>query len=391
MKKDIVVIGAGPAGLSFAGSLADTTLNVLIVERQTLSDLSDPAIDGRDIALTHFSQKMLAEMDTWSRMPEDDVFPIKEAMVVDGDSSYALHFDRADIPEEMLGYIVSNHVIRKALYEKANSLDNVEFLTEVSVTGVKTDGNGATVSLSNGETVDAALVVSADSRFSETRRQMGISADMHDFGRVCIVCRVQHEKSNEGIAHECFFYGQTLAVLPLSDKESSIVITVSSNMADRIMEMDSSEFSQHVEGQFKSKLGRMELSSERFPYPLVAVWANKFAGQRYAVIGDAAVGMHPVTAHGFNLGLRSQHTLAQLIRDAHAAGTDIGASNLLKRYESTHRRVARPIYLGTNAIVKLFTNDMPLHKLARKAVLRVGNLFPPIKRTITRQLTETSG
>jgi len=391
MKKDIVVIGAGPAGLSFASSLADTKLNVLIVERQSLVELSDPAFDGRDIALTHFSQKLMTEMDSWSRMPKDEVFPIKEAKVLDGDSSYALHFDRADIPEEMLGYIVSNHVIRKALYEKASSLNNVEILTEVSVTGVKTDDNGAVVSLSNGKTVDAALVVSADSRFSETRRKMGISADMHDFGRVCIVCRMRHEQSNESIAHECFFYGQTLAVLPLSEKESSIVITVSSQMADRIMQMDADEFSRHVEGQFKSKLNRMELSSERHPYPLVAVWANKFVGQRYAVIGDAAVGMHPVTAHGFNLGLRSQHTLTELIRDAHVAGKDIGASDLLKRYESKHRKVARPIYLGTNAIVKLFTNDMPLHKLARKVVLRVGNIFPPIKRAITHQLTETNG
>ena len=391
MKKDIVVIGAGPAGLSFASSLAETALNILVVERQTLKELSDPALDGRDIALTHYSQKLMAEMDTWSRIPEDKVFPIKEARVVDGDSSYALHFDRADIPEEMLGYIVSNHVIRKALYEKVASLNNAELLTEVSVTAVKTDGEGAKVSLSNGDTVDAALVVSADSRFSEIRRKMGISADMHDFGRVCIVCRVQHKQSNEGIAHECFFYGQTLAVLPLSENESSIVITASSNMADRIMGMDADEFSRHVEGQFKGKLGRMELSTERFPYPLVAVWANQFIGQRYAVIGDAAVGMHPVTAHGFNLGLRSQQTLARLIREAHSAGTDIGARNLLKRYESTHRRVAKPIYLGTNAIVKLFTNDMPLHKLARKAVLRFGNLFPPVKRTITRQLTETKG
>lgn len=391
MKKDIVVIGAGPAGLSFASSLADTELNVLIVERQALADLSEPTYDGRDIALTHFSQKLMTEMDSWSRMPKDEVFPIKEAKVMDGDSSYALHFDRADIPEEMLGYIVSNHVIRKALYEKASSLNNVEILAEVSVTGVKTDDNGAVVSLSNGENVDAALVVSADSRFSETRRKMGISADMHDFGRVCIVCRMRHEQPNEGIAHECFFYGQTLAVLPLSDKESSIVITVSSQMADRIMQMDADEFGRHVEGQFKSKLQRMELSSERFPYPLVAVWANKFVAQRYALIGDAAVGMHPVTAHGFNLGLRSQHTLTELIRDAHANGKDIGGSGLLKRYETTHRKLARPIYLGTNAIVKLFTNDMPLHKLARKVVLRVGNIFPPIKRVITHHLTETSG
>lgn len=391
MKKDIVVIGAGPAGLSFASSLAGTALKVLIVERQTSGSLSDPTIDGRDIALTHFSHKLMTDMDVWSRMPADEVFPIKEAKVLDGNSSYALHFDRAQIPEEMLGYIVSNHLIRKALYEKASSLDNVEILTEVSVTGVRTDVEGASVSLSNGKCIEAALVVSADSRFSETRRQMGISADMHDFGRVCIVCRVKHELSNEGIAHECFFYGQTLAILPLADKESSAVITVSSTLAEHIMKMDADEFSRHVEGQFKGKLQRMELSSERFSYPLVAVWANQFVAQRYAVIGDAAVGMHPVTAHGFNLGLRSQHTLAKLVRDAHNTGKDIAASSLLKRYESTHRKVARPIYLGTNAIVKLFTNDMPLHKLARKAVLRVGNLFPPIKRAITRQLTETRG
>ncbi len=391
MKKDIVVIGAGPAGLSFANSLADTGLSVLIVERQSRKKLSDPAVDGRDIALTHFSQRLMEDMDSWSRMPADEVFPIREAKVMDGESSYTMHFDNKDIAEDKLGYIVSNHVIRKAVYEKALGLDNIELLTDVSVTDVKTDDSGASVGLSNGDTVEAALLVSADSRFSETRRKMGISADMYDFGRVCIVCRAQHELSNEGVAYECFFYGQTLAILPLSDKESSIVITVSSNMADRIMKMDSQEFSRHVEGQFKHKLGRMKLSSERFPYPLVAVWANKFAAQRYALIGDAAVGMHPVTAHGFNLGLRSQHTLARLIREAHQSGKDIGASNLLKSYEATHRKVARPIYLGTNAIVKLFTNDMPLHKLARKAVLRFGNIFPPIKNAITRQLTETNG
>ncbi len=389
MKKDIVVVGAGPAGLSFASSLADTALEMLIVERQAREDLCKPAFDGRDIALTHFSQKVLAAMDAWSRMPADEIFPIREARVLDGDSSYALQFDSGDIAEDMLGYIVSNHVIRKTLYEKATSLDNVELLTEVSVTAVHTQDSSARVSLSNGQTVEATLVISADSRFSEIRRKMGISADMHDFGRVCIVCRMQHERAHDSIAHECFFYGQTLAVLPLSERESSIVITVSSSMADRIMDMTPQAFNRHVEGQYKEKLGRMSLSSDRYPYPLVAVWANKFAGPRFALIGDAAVGMHPVTAHGFNLGLRSQHTLSGLIREANSTGSDIGSAGLLNRYQSKHRRVAKPIYVGTNAIVKLFTNDLPLHRLARKAVLRFGNIFPPVRRGIIRQLTET--
>ena len=220
---------------------------------------------------------------------------------------------------------------------------------------------------------------------------MGISADLHDFGRVCIVCRMQHQREHHGVAYECFFYGETLAVLPLSSHESSIVITVSSSKAERIMAMSTEEFNQHVEIQYSGKLGKMTLSSERHPYPLVAVWANSFTSERFAVIGDAAVGMHPVTAHGFNLGLRSQHILARLIRQAGMAGEDIGNSMLLKEYQSSHRRIARPIYMGTNAIVKIFTNDMPLHRLARKALLRFGNIFPPVRRKITQQLTESNG
>ena len=391
MKKDIVVIGAGPAGLSLACSLADSSLELLIVERQDSEKLCDPRFDGRDIALTHLSRKILEDMDVWYGMPADEIHSIREARVLDGDSPYTLQFDRSDMSEDILGHIVSNHLIRRALYDKATSLDNVELLTEVSVTNVQTNEGGARISLSNGNTMEASLVVSADSRFSEIRRMMGISADLHDFGRVCIVCRMRHERSHEGIAHECFFYGQTLAVLPLSDRESSIVITVSSDKADRIMDMTPQEFNRHVERQFKDKLGRMELSSEKFLYPLVATWASRFIGQRFALIGDAAVGMHPVTAHGFNLGLRSQHTLARLINAATQSGVDIGSVGLLNQYHSSHRRVARPIYLGTNAIVKLFADDRPLHRLARKAALRFGNIFPPIRHGSTRQLTDTGG
>ncbi len=388
MKKDIVVIGAGPAGLGFASSLADSSLDVLLVERQDEAELREPSFDGRDIALTHFSQKLLKNMGAWDRMPSDQVFPINEARVLDGDSSYELQFDRRKAKVDALGYITSNHVIRKSLYETAADLKNVKLLPGTSVTSVHTDISGANVSLSNGEIVDAALVVSADSRFSEIRRKMGISAEMHDFGRVCIVCRMSHERSNKNTAYECFLYGQTLAVLPLSERESSIVITVSSSKAERILNMTSKEFNNYVETQYKGKLGTMELTTDRYPYPLVAVWANQFVSQRFALVGDASVGMHPVTAHGFNLGLRGQNTLAELVKSASLSGNDIGVEKLLKQYQSTHRRAARPIYSGTNAIVKLFTNDMPLHRLARKAVLRFGNVFPPVKHGITRQLTE---
>ncbi len=391
MQKDIVVIGAGPAGLSFARSLAGTGLDILVVEKLSSEVLSDPPVDGRDIALTHLSKKILENLGVWEQLPAEEIFPIREARVLDGKSPYALQFDDEDVEGGELGYLVSNHLIRKALYELVCELENVSLLTDHEVTSVNCSQDSAKVTLSSGETVNTSLVVAADSRFSTIRRQMGISASMYDFGRVAIVCRATHEKSNHGIAYECFHYGQTLAVLPLGELQSSIVITIPADKTDHFMKMPEQQFNQDITQQFGGKLGPMELVGERYSYPLVAVWANQFTGTRLALIGDSAVGMHPVTAHGFNLGLRGQKTLSTLVKRAAASRGDIGAATLLNHYQSKHRRAARPIYSGTNAIVKLFTNDMPVHRLMRKAVLRIGNTIVPIKNVIKRQLTQTRG
>jgi 2-polyprenyl-6-methoxyphenol hydroxylase-like FAD-dependent oxidoreductase len=98
--------------------------------------------------------------------------------------------------------------------------------------------------------------------------------------------------------------------------------------------------------------------------------------------------MHPVTAHGFNLGLRGQDTLAKEIKSALMRGVDIGSSAVLENYQSKHRRVTHPLYLATNGIVRLYTNDILPAKLLRKIMLRLGNNVWPIKRVILNQLTE---
>ena len=186
MKHQVVIVGAGPAGLAFARALSGTDLDVLIVERLGHAELADPAIDGRDIALTHLSIKILKELGAWSRIPPESVSAVKEARVIDGTSPYFLHFDHRKVCDDALGYIVSNHLIRKALFDEVQTLPNVELLTDTAAVSVATDREKALVQLSNGETVEASLVVAADSRFSETRRKAGISSAIRDFGQVVI-------------------------------------------------------------------------------------------------------------------------------------------------------------------------------------------------------------
>ena len=390
MDYDIVVVGAGPAGLSFARSLADTRLKIAVVERQSRTAIENPEFDGRDIALTHLSVRILKELGIWQRIDEEEKPRIRQACVLDGDSPYTLDFDAADANIDALGYLVSNHVIRRALYAEVDTLANVDLLTDLSVESVATNPQSATVTLSDGQSLSSKLLIAADSRFSETRRMVGISADMLDFGRVCIVGRLDHDKPHDGVAYECFHYGQTLAILPLSSHQSSMVVTAPMNRRDELMAMSDEQFAFDIQQRFDSRYGSMQLATKRFAYPLVGVHAKKFCTERYALVGDAAVGMHPVTAHGYNLGLSGADILAKEIRKAAASSQDIGDLSLLRRYERKHLRNTRPIYYGTNEIVKFFTDDRAPAKLARKVAMRLANNIPPIKRIIRNKLTERS-
>jgi len=387
----VIIIGAGPAGLSLACSLAQAGLHATIIEKQPREALADPAYDGREIALTHLSVELMRQLGIWQLIPDDEIGLIKKAQVQDGVSPYSLDFDHRQNNLEALGYLVSNHLIRKAVFAQADSLDNIDILTGITVEAVRTDAQQASVTLSDGPVLQAALAVAADSRFSETRRKMGISASMHDFGRVAIVSRMSHARSNEQTAFECFQYGGTLAILPVSAQLSSFVVTASGKQAQALLALSDDDYRNEIRKRLGSRLGDMTVASERFAYPLVGVHADRFIDQRFALIGDAAVGMHPVTAHGFNLGLRGQNTLTKAIIAAASRGQDIGAPQVLQQYQRQHRLATLPMYYGTNGIVKLFTSESPPAKLLRQAVLRISNNLPPLKWAITRKLTEVGG
>lgn len=391
IKNDIIIIGAGPAGLSFARLMKDSGLNVTLLEKQDEKSLAKPAYDGREIALTHHSHQIMSDAGMWSKIPPKSISLIKDAKVLNGDLKDALFFDHRASGKDNLGFMLSNHLIRKATYDAVKPMKNVTLCTNVEVAGVESDSHYGHVTLKSGEKLSAKLVVAADSRFSGTRRMMGIPVSMRDFGRVCIVCRMKLDRDHDETAYECFFYDRTLAVLPLNGRYCSVVITIAAQDADAILNQTPAAFGADISARMEGKFGKMTLDTELFPYPLVGTYADKFYANRYALMGDAAVGMHPVTAHGFNFGLRGAATLAKLITDAHALGLDIGNRTILESYHAQHRRATLPLYLGTNTLVSLYTQTSPLAKLMRSSLLALGQHLPPAKRLIMNQLTEARG
>ena len=385
---DIVIIGGGPAGLSFACSMIEADVKVLVVEKSNIDAIANPQADGREIALTHLSLKILKKLGVWDLINQAEVAPLREAKVFDGDSPSLLNFKSDDSSIEALGYLVPNYQVRQALYQRVQQADNITLMTEAMVDNVEYLEDHSAVLFADGAIINAKLVIAADSRFSNIRRKVGIPALMKDFSKVMIVTKMEHENTHNNIALECFDYGQTLALLPMVGNASSIVLTVTTNKAQAMLDMSETDFNAKITKDFRGELGQMTQSGERHSYPLVAVHAQTFIADRFALIGDAAVGMHPVTAHGFNLGLRGQDILATLIKEACAHGQDIGSASLLKLFEKKHINLTRLMFFGTNGIVALFTNDAPVIKQVRRFVLKFAEHFPPIKYLISNHLTE---
>ncbi|MFN3437501.1 MAG: 5-demethoxyubiquinol-8 5-hydroxylase UbiM [Acidovorax sp.] len=416
LHSDVLIVGAGPAGLSLAISLAQAGFTATVVEQQPESALAQPAPDGREIALTHPSRATLERLGTWAQLADHEVGTICEAQVHDGPlgqhSALQLSASRSApgnqcvgaAATEPLGFIVSNHALRRSAYAVAARTPSVRIVTRAQVTRVATLGAQAeldcvTASTDNAtsgtptERLHAPLLVAADSRFSATRRQLGIGAQMTDFGRTVIVCRMRHALPHGGVAHECFGYERTLAVLPLPDDPldghalCSVVVTAAAADAAVLMAQNPEAFAAQVQAQFKTRLGPMRLVGERHAYPLVAVYAQRFVGPRCALLGDAAVGMHPVTAHGYNLGLAGVERLTTALVAARQRRQDIGSADALASYARGHHRHAWPMYQGTNAIVRLYTDPRPVPRLLRQWVLQGARRLPPLQAAIVGQLT----
>lgn len=394
--QDVLVVGAGPAGLALACALADIGLSVTVLEQQDEARIADPQPDGRDIALTHRARSIMQGLGLWQRLPEGEIAPIRAAHVSNANSPRFLRFDAEAANCEALGFLVPNHWLRQVAYDGAKARGaQVRLLCGAQIRQASAGAERAevVVDLPDGaggrreQTLHAPLLVAADSRFSATRRRLGIGANSRDFGRTVIVARLAHEHEHDGTAHECFRLGNTLAILPMNDRQVSAVVTVRSSEADAWMALSPEDFAARVSEQFGHRLGAMTMVGQRHAYPLVAVYAHRFAQQRVAMIGDAAVGMHPVTAHGYNFGLYGIEVLAQQLDKAKRAGRDLGAMATLAPFELEHRRVTLPIYLGTNVVVGLFTDDRAPAKLLRQTVLAVSDHLPPLKDAITRQLT----
>jgi 2-octaprenyl-6-methoxyphenol hydroxylase len=385
-KTDIIVCGGGMVGLTLGLAAAQGGLAVTVVDALAPEKMLAASFDGRVSALAYASVRMLTALGVWPHLAAH-AQPIHEILVTDGKpdqpaSPFSLHFDAEEIGAATLGHIAENRHIRAALY--AAMPVNLTLIAPAGVTRLEKEAGGVIAHLGNGQSIQAALAVAADGRDSKLRAAEGIGVIGWSYPQTGIVATVAHERPHNGVAYEHFLPSGPFAILPMTENRSSLVWTEQKNKAPAMLALDEEGFNAEVARRFGSHLGSTKVVGGRWSYPLSFHLARDFVRPRFALAGDCAHGIHPIAGQGLNLGLKDAAALAETLLDAARLGRDIGALDTLKRYERWRRFDSVALAASTDALNRLFSNDIAPLRHLRDLGLGIVDAIGPARRFFMR-------
>ena len=396
---DVIIAGGGLNGLAMAAALAGPTvrvpLSVAVVDAADPKAFRHPQFDGRASAITASSRRMLDALGVWPMLSEH-AQAMREIVVTDSKGGMdkrpaLLQFGEQHQPGTTSAHMIENSHIYGALYDAVANSSDVTILAGHTIEAFNFERAFSSVVLRDGSALRSNLLIAADGRASAARTAAGIDTFGWTYPQSGITFTVEHEGDHEGRAEEHFLPAGPFAILPLSGRRSSIVWTEETKFATDLMEMDDRSFQVEFERRFGDRLGAVQIVSKRFSYPLSLQIAKQFAGNRVAFIGDAAHVIHPIAGLGFNLGLRDIAALAEAVVDAMRLGLDIGAADVLDRYQSWRRLDTAMVAAATDGMNRLFSNDNPALRSIRGMGLGMVDRTGALKTVFMREAAGLSG
>ncbi len=387
IRTDVAIAGGGLVGLTLALALAQGGMRVAVADPMTQAQLLDERFDGRVTALAFANVRMMRTLGLWDvLLPEAQ--PINEILVSDGElggrtSPFSLHFDHREIGE-VLGYIVENRHIRRALLQAVEANPAILLFPSVAVEGLVVTETSATLSLSDGRSLESPLAVAAEGRESQLREAQGIRSVSWDYSQIGIVTTVEHELPHNGVAYEHFLPSGPFAILPMTGNRASLVWTEETGEARRLVGLDEPEFTAELRLRFGGHLGQVKPIGPRWSYPLKLHLARSYAQQRFALVGDAAHTIHPIAGQGLNLGLKDIAALAETVLDAARLGLDFGRADVLERYERWRRFDSVTLAVSTDGLNRLMSNSIPPLRLVRDLGMGIVDSIAPLRQFFMR-------
>ena len=393
MDTDVIILGGGLVGATLALALDAHGLTATVVDPADPAVTLAPGFDGRASAVASASGRMLDAIGLGERLAGLGC-PIKAIRVSDGLRPGALDFE-PDADDGALGTMYENRQLRRILFEAASAAGGIDLRMQTRAVQVERGATGVTATLSDGVTVRAPLLVAAEGRNSPTREAAGITVARWRYEHAAIVGAFHHERPHGNVAFEIFYPAGPFALLPLLDDEgghrSAIVWTVDADAGPAMLKLGDRAFLHEAEKRMGGLLGRLSGASPRATYPLGFHHAARITGERLALIGDAAHGIHPIAGQGLNLGFRDVAALAEVLVEGKRIGLDLGDAQLLARYQRWRGLDTFMVAWATDSLTRLFGVKGRAASAVRRLGISAVNAVPPLKDRFMAEARGESG
>ena len=397
MRADLLIVGAGMVGSALALALQHSGLNILLVDGSPLSVKpfdAEAAFEPRVSALSVASQRILERLGAWDGIRARRVCPYGQMEVWDGSGTGRIHFSAASVHAEVLGHIVENRVVQDALLERLHDSE-IGLLANARLEQMRRSGEDWLLTLADGRTLRAPLVIAADGANSAVRRLTGCETREWDYLHHAIVTSVRCSQAHQATAWQRFTDDGPLAFLPLQrDGEQgwcSIVWSTTPEQAERLMGLADEAFCAELERAFEGRLGQVLSADPRLCVPLRQRHAKRYVAEGLALIGDAAHTIHPLAGQGVNLGFLDAAVLAEELLNALDRGERLADVRVLSRFERRRMPHNLALMAAMEGFERLFQADpLPLRWL-RNSGLNLVDGANEAKALFVRQALGLSG
>jgi len=379
-----LIVGGGHAGLLVALALERAASPCVVLDRLVPHDVLCAPFDGRALALMYGSKRILEALGVWERIASDAT-PVWGVRVHDQATDARIVYDAAEVGDHPFAFGIENRRLRARLLEQVLERESIELAAPAALARLERTPETLIAGLDSGEARSARLVIGADGRDSAVRALAGIGVERGAYAQTALTFAIRHERPHAHMVREFLRPAGPLALLPIAPDLCSITWIERRDTARHLLAGSREGLRIALLERIGDVLGDLEIEGEPAGYPLSWHRARRYVGPRVALLGDAAHGLHPIHAQGFNLGVRDVATLAEVLTEAGRAGEDPGSAEVLLRYEARRRGDVNLVLGLTDGLNRLFSNDLTPAKLLRGLALTVLDNLSPLKHEAMRR------
>lgn len=396
---DLTIIGGGMTGLSLACAMSGAGLSILVVdaggpgepdsvagEFPSVSYEFDSGIAPRVSSLNLAAEALLEQTGVWQHLDKNRLGAFSHMLVWDGEGTGATEFDCSSIHRDHLGHVIENEVLLQALLNRIRELDDVEYISPLVLQSI--DLESLELEFDAGASVKTTLLVGADGGNSSVRKLLEFETREWSYTQTAMVTTVETELSHQFTARQCFTSQGPLAFLPMADEYlCSIVWSVDPGYCERLLNLGAEAFCNMLGRAFENRLGLVKRTDRRYSFSLQQCHAKRYVKPGVALAGDAAHTIHPLAGQGINLGFKDVAVLSQELGRALSRETNIGAIEVLERYQRRRMGDNLAMMAAMEGLIYLYGQSDPGINWLRNTGMKLFDQSQFIKEAVLKMAT----